>query len=404
MAVARTQTALSIDEWAAILGISPWDVNQFRYPGTKSAQCQDVIFQYGWIKDHMSREEIAEAISNAESMIAAELLYYPYPHYEVDEPIIYPRPHQRQLFGFAGDIRGNWKSFGTRWHKVIKGGVLNRTFIGTISGGSLTSSDLDGDGIDETFTAVITDASISTITDPYEIVLYFSTINRHDEPLDETWRIRPIRVAVSGNTATITGHRTVLCNPTPEYAVNAAELVATDNANYVTTVECYRTFTDDTATAVLPYQGVAIWKNNPDCTQDCTFSIKELCLGQNQNEQGQIFASFGDACDWPFPTREPDRVQVNYVSGVPLVNGKMQKDMAQAVAYLSVSLLANEMCGCQRTNRILEKIRAPMLKFQDKRADVQSFQESTNAFPMTYGGQFAWSRISAWRHIEAIGI
>lgn len=402
MARASTNVGLSIDEWAAILGISPWDVNQFRYPGTKSAQCQDVIFQYGWIKDHMSREEIAEAISNAEAMIAAELLYYPYPHYEVDEPIIYPRSHQRQLFGFAGDIRGNWKSFGTHWHKVIKGGVLNRTFIGTISGVDLTSSDLDGDGINETFTAVITNAAIGTIVDPYEIVLYFSAANRHGEPLDETWRIRPIRVAVSGNTATITGHRTVLCNPTPEYAVNAAELVATVNTNYVTTVECYRTFTDDTATAALPYQGVAIWKNNPDCTQDCTFSIKELCLGQVQNEQGQIFASFGDACDWPFPTREPDRVQVNYVSGVPLVNGRMEKNFAQMVAYLSVSLLANEMCGCDRTNRILAKYRAPELKFQDKSADAQSYQESTNAFPMTYGGQWAWNRVKNLKHIEVV--
>lgn len=407
MAVARTYSALSIDEWAAILGISPWDINQFRYPGTKSAQCKDVIYQYAWQKDHLAREEIGQAIADAEAMLAAELLYHPAPYYTVDEPIIYPRPHQRQLYGFAGDIRGNWKTFGTRWHKVIKGGVLNRTLLGTLTvvAGDITFQDLDGDGIQEQFTAVITNAAIgTTITDPYELALYFVAANRHGEPLDETWRIRPIRVSVSGTTATITGHKTVLVNPTPEYSVNAAELAATDTANYVTSIECWRTFTDDTATSATPYQGVAIWKNNPDCTQDCTFSIKELCLGQDQNEQGQIFASFGDVCDWPFPDREPDRVQVNYVSGVPLVNGRMEKLYAQMVAYLSVSLLANEMCGCDRTNRILAKYRAPTLKFQDKSADAQSFEESTNAFPQTYGGQWAWWRVNERRHIEAVGI
>lgn len=404
MAVTRTYSLLSIDEWAAIIGISPWDLNQYRYPGTKSAQCQDVLYQYAWQKDHLSREEIGQAIASAEAMIATELLYWPAPHYVVDEVIPYPRNYNRRVFGYAGDIRGDWKTFSTNWHRVIKGGVLNRTSLGTISGGDLTSADLDGDGINETFTAVITNVAIGSIVDPYEIALYFESTNRHGEPLDETWRIRPVRVSVTGNTATITGHRTVLTNPTPEYAVNAAELVATDNANYVTSVECYRTFTDDTATAALPYQGVAIWKDNPDCEQNCTFSIKELCLGQHQNEQGQVFASFGEPCTWPFPIREPDRLQCNYLSGLPLANGRMQKEMAQIVAYLSVSLLANEQCGCQRTNRILDKLRSPMLKFQDKSADATSYQESTNAFPMTYGGQFAWNRIKFLRQIEAIGV
>jgi len=95
---------------------------------------------------------------------------------------------------------------------------------------------------------------------------------------------------------------------------------------------------------------------------------------------------------------------VNYVSGAPLVNGKMDKIFAQMVAYLSVSLLANEKCGCDRTNRILAKLRAPVLKFQDKSADAQSFAESTNSFPMTYGAQWSYARVKSMLDIEAIGI
>lgn len=406
MAVSERYTLLPLDSWAAILGISAFEFNGFTFPAPKSAQCRDVFQKFQWQTDHLSTSEVADAIADAEEMIARALLYWPAPHYEVDEVVQYIRPYQRQLFGFAGDIRGDWKTFSCNWHKVIKGGVLNRTSIGTITlaGGGITLSDLDGDGILETFTATITDTAIGLITDANELGLYFVAANRHGEAIAETWRVRPVNVSISGNTATFQGHRTLLANPSVAYAVDPADMDATDAVNYITSLDCYRTFTDDTVTEALPYQGVAIWKNNPDCTQDCTFSIKELCLGQDQNEQGQIFASFGNACDWPFPTREPNRVQINYVSGLPLVNGKVDKIMAQMIAYLSVSLLANEKCGCDRTNRILAKLRAPTLKFQDKSADAQSYEETTNPFPMTYGAQWAWWRVKSMLHIEAVSI
>lgn len=407
MAVVRTPTLLSIDQWAQILQISPWDINQFGYPGGKTAQCQDTFFQYGWQKDHLSREEIGEAIAAAEKMIADELMWWPAPHFEVDEPIPYPRPHQPQLYGYAGTPRGEWKTVGARWHKFIKGGVLNRTFIGQISAGSLTKQDLDSDGVYEQFTATITDAAIGTITNVEEIALYFSDANRHGEPLDETWRIRPVKVSIMGNTATIIGHRTLLANPTPEYATNAAILDAKTDANYVTTVECYRTFVDDTATSTTPYQGVAMWKTVPGCGgsgSGCEWAIAPLCLSAQQSEQGQLVVDFGEACTWPFPTREPDKIQVNYVSGMPLVNGKMEHTMAQMVAYLSTALLANEKCGCDRTNQILAKYRSPIAKFVDKSVDAISYQEGTNTFPMTYGAQWAYSRIRQNRHVEAVGI
>lgn len=404
MARASVYTLLSLDEWAAILGISPWEFNGCAYPGTKTAQCKDTFAQFQWQVDHLSREEVADAIADAERMIRDELLYWPAPAYTVDEVIQYPRPYQRNLFGLSGTWRGEWKTFGVNHHKVISGGVLNRTSIGTIAGADLTNLDLDSDGVFETFQAVITNAAIGTLADPYELALYFVAANRHGEAISETWRIRPVTISITANTATITGHRTLLINPTPEFEVDPVPLDANIDANYVTSIDVYRTFTDTTATAALPYQGVAIWKNVPDCTQDCTFSIKELCLGEHQNEQGQIFASFGEPCLWPFPSREPDRLEINYVSGLPLEQGRMQPEMARCVAYLSVSLLANEKCGCERTNRILARWKAPVTKFEDKAANATAFVEGDSPFPMTFGGQWAWNRVKRWRHLEIVGI
>src|SRR5712675_1006569 len=116
MAVSTTLTGLSIDEWAAILGISPWEINGFLFPATKSAKCKSVFQKFQWQSDHLSTSEISDAIADAEAMIAAECLFWPYPKFSIDEIIQYPRPHQRQLRGFAGDIRGDWKTFSTKNH------------------------------------------------------------------------------------------------------------------------------------------------------------------------------------------------------------------------------------------------------------------------------------------------
>lgn len=405
MARASTATGLSIDEWAAILGIDPWSVNNCNFPARKAAQCEDTIWQFGWQKDRLSREEIAEAIASAESMIAHELLYWPYPCYSVDEDVQYPRPHQRELYGFSGTIRGEWKTVQLVWHKFISGGVFNRTFIGTISGADLTFLDEDGDGIEETFQAVITDPAVGALDDPYELALYFGDDNRHGEIVDETWRIRPLTISITGDTATIRGHKTLLVNPQLEFGVGIQPFDPTAAGTYVDEVLCYRAFTDDTATEALPYQGVAKWKNIPDCTQDCTFSIKELCLGEHNNPNGRVFASFGEPCTWPFQDREPDRLSVNYVAGEPYINGQIPAEMAKIITYLSVSLLANEKCGCERSNRILAKWCAPILRFEDNNdAGAQAFASNRTPFPNTVGGQYAWARVKRMRDQEVVSV
>lgn len=409
MARASTPTGLSIDEWGAILGFSPWELNNCSFPVAKSAQCTDVIYQYPWQRDHLSREEIAEAISDAERMLADELLYWPYPKYFVDEVVQYPRPHQREYWGWAGTPRGEMKSVQLKWMKIHEGGVFNRTSIGTISGADITKLDEDGDGIFETFEATITNAAIGSISNPYELALYFVAGNRLGEALSETWRIRPLTVTISGNTATFRGHRTLLVNPELENRVAAAPIDSALDANFVTEVECYRVFTDTTATEANPYQGVAIWKTIPDCTQDCTYETKELCLGEHNNAMGRVYASFGSQSTWPFADREPDRLQVNYLAGLPYdrATGQIPTEMARMITYLSVSLLANEKCGCDRSNRILAKWRKPITRFEDNTNGdngAVAFTRNGTPYPMTVGGQYVWSRVKRQRELEVVSL
>lgn len=403
MARCSIRTGLPLDTWAAILGISPWEFNNCKYPAPKGAQCSDSIYQFPWQRDHLSREEIGEAIADAERMLADELLFWPYPHYFVNEVQQYTRPHQRDLFGFSGTPRGEWKTVQLNWKKVISGGLFNRTAITAVP--VITKLDEDGDGIFETFEATVTDAAISAITDPYELGLYFVAGDRHGEALGEDWRVRPLTISINGNVATFRGSRPLLINPEKEFAVAVTQLDATDDSNYVTALECWRVFTDTTATDALPYQGVAIWKDIPGCTEDCTFSLVPLCLGQHNNDQGRVFAAFGEVCTWPFADREPDRVQVNYVAGLPLDQGQIPSEMARIITYLSVSLLANEKCGCDRSNRILDKWRKPITRFTDNNgAGAEAYTINNTNFPMTVGGQYAWQRVRRMKDVEVASI
>ncbi len=237
MARCSIQTGLALDTWAAILGISPWEFNQCRYPAPKSAQCADSIYQFPWQRDHLSREEIGEAIAAAELMVAQEALYWPSPRYFVGEVAQYPRPHQRQLFGYGGTVRGEWKTIQLRWKEIITGGAFSRTSIGTIPSADIVKLDEDGDGVFETFEATITDSAIGDLTDPYELGLYFTDANRHGEALSEAWRVRPLTITISGDTATFRGHRTLLVNPQAEFAVVANPFDPALDSIYVTELE-----------------------------------------------------------------------------------------------------------------------------------------------------------------------
>lgn len=404
MARCSTYTGLPLDTWAEILGLSPWEFNNCSFPIPKSAQCKDSIYQFPWQKDHLSREEIGQAIANAEKMIADVLEYWPYPHYTVGEEQPYPRPHQRQYYGYAGTPRGDLKTVQLDWGHYIAAGVFNRELIDTIPSGDITALDEDGDGVFETFQAVITDPIIGTITDPYDLALYFADDNRHGEPVKETWRVRPLSITISGNTATFRGHRTLLINPNLEFRVDATPLNPATDANYVTELLCYRTFTDTTATEALPYQGVAQWKDDPGCAENCTFSVKPICIGEHNNANGRVYPNFEFPCGW-LQDREPDRIEVNYLSGLALEQGRIPMEMAMVITYLSASLLANEKCGCDRSNRIIAYWKTPIARFEDRNnAGATAFQRNTTDFPMTVGGQYALKRVLNWRNLGVVSL
>ncbi|MHC4709558.1 MAG: hypothetical protein ACYTA3_03815, partial [Planctomycetota bacterium] len=82
MARASTYTLLSLDRWAAIMGI-----NGAHFNGAAASAvmpytdcCTDIWFQYDWqFHSRVGREELARAIAASERDIAEVLGYWPAP-------------------------------------------------------------------------------------------------------------------------------------------------------------------------------------------------------------------------------------------------------------------------------------------------------------------------------------
>ena len=346
MARASIPTLLPLDSWAKILGINPWTFNQFAtdLPVAITTQCNDAWYQHQWQKDFLSREEVAQAIDAAEQLIAEQVSFYPAPKY-IENELNEPRQPRDHGVGRVLAPSGQWKPLSTKYMYVREAGKILRTLL-DIDAAVVYSAKIPT--FEETFTITVTTANVENAD---QIGVYFIEADRLDEAIDETWRVRPVKVAVSGTTVTITGHKARMVKPEKAETYEAVKLSATTAANFVTEVAVYRVTTDQTNTAANPAQGIASWDPPPGCEDDCVVKTGPVCLSNYNADAGVVRMQLKSA-DRPFAW-QPDRVHINYLAGLPLENGDMNRAWARAVTYLSVTLVAGEKCGCERSNRAI---------------------------------------------------
>lgn len=392
MARSTTETLLPLATWAKTMQINPWEFEQIGtgFPVVNQAQCDHVFFQYSWQQDFLSREEIAQTIQLAEDMIAEQLHYYPAPKYFRDEAHSYPKTPAIRGWGNGYTANGRLKSVELNWHKVQGGGVLARTLIE--AGAAVVLSDENGDGINDLFTVTVATA----LTDPAEIAAYFAAADREGEDVGESWRIRPVKVVISGGNATIKGHSSLLVDPALTTATDPAVLNVTDAATYVGTVDVYRVYRDDSTATGL--QGNAVWENG-DCNDPpCSVGYSPLCIGSRNPDLGWVSVNYqldGTSC----PGWEPDQVVINYLAGEPLVNGEMSPQMADIVAHLATALLPVDKCGCERADKIVAYWReVPPAGGEGLRSDLVG-DFTVNPFGPQRGAVYAWNRVLRLRQL-----
>lgn len=402
MGRASTPTLLPLDSYARIMGIDPRHFNGVVTPvWPASSSCAAIWYQYAWQNvDAASREDLAEAIHQAEADIMEHLGYPLIPSWIEEErqrwTFTEPREHRfRSYMGFTPRLIR--KAVRAQWGKIISGGIRNTADIEvptTVPPQTWTWSDADGDGEEDTLTIGAIDFATPGVTDPAEVRVYFA-----GHSADERYRIRPIVVDISAQTIVIS--RWLLIDPQVwegqqgEIAIDAAQAAdASLDPNLVTSVDIYRVYND-------PSQQVEFqWEPLPDeeCEYACGYWFQSGCLGLRDHRRGLIVPYPGTwqeseeafTVDIFAMDREPDRVQLWYRCGEALDGYlEMERQWQRAVAYYATALLQREICGCEALERHVGHWRKPPSLEDENWPD----DALTNPFGPQRGALFAWRQM-----------
>jgi len=364
---AKTKTLLSLNEWSEIIGINPWVISQVIEPRTSILQqisegvdvetCARAFFQSFRSTGALTREEIAQAIAQAERLIAKATRTWPGPT-EDQETVRYPRHSDLRAVNLWYGPSNRIKAIQMPYSHIISTGTYTEAVVE--AGRPVVESDPMTDGFNTQFTVT---ATVAAGTQENEIKLYFASgdyfgLDRVD------LEIRPISVSITGLTATITGDLYNLITVDNYLKLRPVELNAED-AIYATTVDVYRQTVD------LTNSGTLQWENSTYSTGDCsippcTMTVSAACFTATDPQHGWIspvpaqYDADLEAYARLFPNNSfaPDKVLANYISGIQRINGRIEPTWARAVAYLATALLPQRSSGCDRADQRIHYYRS----------------------------------------------
>lgn len=436
MARASLPTLLSLDRYAAIMGINPAHFNGAAANSLSPAVfpinvgCKDVWYQHAWQKfDVLSREELAEAIYDAEKDIEAELGYSPGPKWVTNEVHPYPKPFYRDAFGNGLSVRGQMKSIKARQgSKFIQAGRRGATLIGTATtaGGTLVYSDPDGDGFSELATITLT----TTVTDTCEIGVFTAAKSGARE-----WEVRPLKsVAIAGGSVTITLDSWKLIDPdlwefypTSTTEANGSLIDISTTGNFVTSIDVYRIFTDFTEVSAVFY-----WERDPVANtlffcstcggtgcETCTLVTQDGCIHVRNVQRGLVVpvpASYDDddarweGANW-IDCREPDQVKIWYYAGEldeRFLSGETCQPLsdywAHTISWLATARTKRPFCACGGSVAKQEWLRQDFARAGQDETFAIDADQLANPFGTTRGAIMAWQRVSKLNQKQFSGV
>lgn len=404
MARASTRTWLSLDRWAEIIGIHPIHFNQLTADGAAAtATCGGVWFQHNWqAGDKVSREEVAEKIRLAESMIAQEARYNLVPDWIQGEVVQTGRPYRRDLYGTPYNVRGGVKSVPLTSAHFIAGGRRRAAAIALNEG--VVLSDEDGDGFEEQATVVVTDAAAV----PCEVRLFYPGQNG-----DPAWEIRPVKVVESpADTFTITFKAWQIVIEDPQEVLSPTAINGDNSASFLAAVDVYRVYNDPSIQGTLEWSradGPVCGCGTSSCPV-CSFQVQTLCLSGRDFRRGSVAYHPGtwDPDSETFSrlefltVRDPDRIRADYYSGWRWPQAAqvgrcdlwdMDPYWESAVAFLAASLLDRPVCDCTNVEQVVDYWRDDLSRSDQARSYQVTPGQLENPFGRTRGGLYAWDRI-----------
>lgn len=409
MARSDVVTLIPLDRAARILGIDLFHFNMIttlRRPQNNA--CDDVWFQYADQRiGQASRYDLSVALFEAEQQTTKYLGFSPMPTWVSDEERQIAKPFAVELVNHRGiNSRGKSKSLRTKLGYLREAGVRAKTLIQ--ANAAVVYSDANGDGYSELATVTVN----TTVTDTQEIYAYFAGKSGEDR-----WEIRPIDVSIAGGVATITFQRYLV--PLPDlWERDPSEddpqwrtINGDDIANFVTVVDIYRVYTDETDQATLYYESNCINCNGSGCSA-CAFDSESACLrirdmrlglfsyaAAEWDEDNDRFI-FSDNC-----YSNPSKIIVNYRAG--FINEgtsakpkfpyrQMDTMWERAIVYYAFTLMdradTNNLCG--NTQNIWSTMTEDLASIDNGRSHALSFKHMQNPLGTSRAA------INLWRMIE----
>lgn len=404
-------TKLSLYRWAQIMGIHP-----LHFAGVyvtnlvEPTGCVQPWLQHIWQDaDRVGREDVAEAIAQAETDIERLLKFRLLPSWEIDEWRPTTRPYHTELFNlYATDIRGYRDAVRADWGHFVSGGTEKKDLIPRSS--AIAWSDPDGDVLYEELGTVTV---ATTVTDPCEIAVYYPGKNGADE-----WEIRPINVSIAAGVATITFRReqAVLEALMESFAAEGVDGDNTKDANFLAAVDVYRHWNDPQTQVTLSWEPTGACSCGSTICPACAHTVQSGCLHSHGDPRLSILAytpADWDAADESFCStamavgRAPDVVRLYYYAGLrakgltcPTL--QMDRGWERIVAYYAASLLERQVCDCPNVHAGVDRWRQD-LAFSGGADELASYnlteEDLGNPLGTRRGAIFAWKRIKQ----EAIG-
>lgn len=425
---------LALEDFRRIIGLHPyyfWNLTtggvEPRYPNDRPGSvCLAYIRKYGWQgADYLGRDDIERAIETAEGKLRDWLGFSVAPEYREDT-VLWPRYYDTTRSRYANwDTSGRFISvalpYGGGYVQAL--GIERLTSIGTVTtgGGGLVYSDEDGDGLSDTFTITIA----TSVTDTSKLAVYLAAADRlDDEGISERWRIRPVRVSISGGTATIIGRYWLLAKPILYEGILAQPLDPTIAGNFVSSLLVYERTTDPTGTSVDNAQANVIWETEPChgwwcCCSGCSggpsyipnastdpasYGIAAARAGLRDPIMGRVTvgealynasSGYWTAMSWG-ACREPDRALIRHYSGYPLdTNGQMAQKFQMIVARLAAAEMTKPLCSCEPANKLVHEWSFDLARVGGANEERFSISEEnlSNPFGSKRGQVYAWEAV-----------
>lgn len=402
---------LPLETFRRTIGYHPWHYWQL-YSTSKApieSACSGIVRQYAWHDSNaVGRTDILLAIESAEQLLFDYLGYWPAPKYG-EETHAFPTPYANGL-RYSGNW-GRWLSMNLDQRYIQALGIEALTLIE--AGVAVTRSDVDGDTLKETFTLTVN----TTITDATQIAVYFAAADRLDgDSAGDRWRIQPVKISISGGVATIRGAAWLLVKPVKyEYydasATDDGALALDTDANYVTTVDVYRRYTNGDGTTTTTSQGLLTWETpGGSCCGSATSSTDPASIataiarvGIRDATNGIVIpaeASYNttsatwSAIHWTGCVL-PDRATIRTYAGYALREGQMDPFFQQVVTRLAAAELEGPICACDKSNRELYRWQFDLSRAAGSNDEQYSISPADldNPFGTRRGHVWSWKQV-----------